>query len=296
MKKAALKDRILPKIKCLVWRFRCLVYPQLGKFDFMILGGMKCASTSLAEFLKEHPSCIMTKRKETHLFTRYYKTIYFYMQFFLQLPEKQKSLKDKLLFEASTEYSFYDEVPKRLYLHNPHLKLILLVRDPVARAFSQYQMHYDYACKKHTFWEKIDEQYMVKMLDFENYPFSWFVEEEFRLMEETGSLLPSAFMYPDFLRRGLYSEQIDRYYRYFKPEQLLVLVDTDLKYHKKETLRKVETFLDIPHFDWPESALENKNIGDYKFTIPIDFKAQMRIFFAPWNEKLYEKIGRRLDW
>lgn len=89
----------------------------------------------------------------------------------------------------------------------------------------------------------------------EQYPFSWFIEEELRQIKETGSYLPSAFDYPDFIRHGLYCEQLKRYYEYFDPQQILILEDKELKKHKKETLHKIEDFLGIRHQNWNEEKL-----------------------------------------
>ena len=83
-----------------------------------------------------------------------------------------------------------------------------------------------------------------KKIDLDKYPFEWFVKEEFRRMEETGSRLPSAFHYPDFIRHGLYSEQLERYLQYFSPEQILILESKSLKTDKRNILnRGMKSFL-----------------------------------------------------
>lgn len=137
--------------------------------------------------------------------------------------------------------------------------MIYLVREPVSRAISEYNMACWYAKEKGLcVREDPDQEYFNYLKDPEKYKFSWFVEEEFRKMKETGSYKPSAFHYPDFIRHGLYSDQLERYYQYFSPDQILIVEDKDLKTRKKQTLSVIEDFLDIPHYEWPDTDLVNK--------------------------------------
>ena len=121
-----------------------LMYPLLDeitnwfrKIDFMIIGTQKGGSTA-------HPSCWGSFFKEPGFFlypTEYAKGFPFFMEYmWKEYPPFRYSLSDSLLFESTTWYSYWYEVPERLFEYNPHLKFIFLVRNPIDRAYSQYNM------------------------------------------------------------------------------------------------------------------------------------------------------------
>ena len=269
------------------------------KIDFMIIGAQKCGTTALSAYMNKHPFCTGSNNKEPLLFTKYYKEK-LGLKRIVEYYCFNKFLKNRgncLFFEATPDYIYEEEVPARIYRYNPQIKMIFLVREPVSRAISEYNMGCRYAIEKNLcVREDPDREYFDCLKQPDRYPFRWFVEEEFRKMKETGSRLPSAFHYPDMIRHGFYNEQLERYYQYFNPDQFLILDSKDLKEKKRETLSAIEDFLEIPHYDWPENELENSNIGVYTQQVPAEYKQFLKEYFKPWNEKFFELIGKRMDW
>ena len=273
---------------------------RIDKFDFLIIGAQKCGTTALFDYLNKHPSCMGADCKETLLFSALFngnigsKEM---SRFFMRRKWLETTYRKQLLFEATPDNVYFEGVAQRIYAHNPEARLIFFVREPVSRAISEYNM----AC-----WsakeinlcvrEDPDKEYFEYLKYPERYSFSWFIEEELRRINETGSYLPSAFHYPDFIRRGLYSEQLKRYYKYFNPEQILVLEDKELKNHKKETLYRIEDFLNIKHRVWRDEELVNSNIGVYSLPVQEGCKQYLTDFFKPWNEEFFQMIERRMDW
>lgn len=106
--------------------------------DFVVIGAMKSASTSLAELLSGHPDACMADPKEPGFFSRderFASGEDWYLRFFRQAVPGQR------IGEASTCYSRAMEYPhaaRRLYEFNPRAKLIYIVRDPVRRTYSHY--------------------------------------------------------------------------------------------------------------------------------------------------------------
>lgn len=268
------------------------------KIDFFIIGAQKSGTTALYGYLNRHPDCIGTTRKESLLFTKanYKDPTTTEIQASFSGKKVFKSNWKQLFFEATPGNVYYEECPERLWRHNPEARLIFLVREPVSRAFSEYNMHCLLAEKKVTIREDPEQEYLDCLRNPDKYPFSWFVEEELRKIEETGSYLPSEFNYPDFIRRGLYSDQLERYYRYFSPEQILILEATELKKQKRETLHRIEDFLNISHFSWKEDELKNTHMGVYTQQIPVECKQRLTLFFNSWNNKFFDMIGHRMDW
>lgn len=272
---------------------------RMDQFDFFIIGAQKCGTTALFNYLDKHPSCIGARNKETLLFSHNYQNNVGSkeMSNYFLTAKWLKTYRRPLLFEATPDNVYLEEVPKRIYKHNPKARLVFLVREPVSRAISEYNMGCYYAVEKNLHVrEDPERRYFEYLKSPEQYPFSWFIEEELRQIKETGSYLPSAFDFPDFIRHGLYSEQLKRYYEYFDPQQILILEDKELKKHKKETLHKVEDFLGIRHQSWNEENLVNSNIGVYNLPAPEDCKQFLTDYFKPWNEEFFEMIGRRMDW
>ncbi len=275
-----------------------LLSGKAKKIDFVIIGAQKSGTTALFEYLDKHPDCVGTVRKESLLFTKanYRDPTENEIRALFSGRKVFKSNRKHLFFEATPINVYRDEVPKRIWCHNPAARLIFLVREPVSRAFSEYNMHCLLAQKKITIREDPDQEYLDYLKDPVKYPFSWFIEEEFRKIRETGSYLPSAFNYPDFIRRGLYSDQLERYYQYFNPEQILIIENVELKKHKKETLHRIEDFLGISHFSWKEDELKNSHVGVYNQQESVDCKQSLTQFFKPWNDKFFDLIGYRMDW
>ena len=269
------------------------------KIDFFIIGAQKCGTTSLHDYMNQHPFCTGAWGKETLLFTKRYrgqlklKRLVGYFSF-----NKLINNRGKCLFFESTPDNVYEEVaPGRIYEYNPEAKLIFLVREPVSRAISEYNMACRYAIEKNQcVREDPEQEYFDCLKQPDEYPFEWFIKEEFRKMEENGSCMPSAFHYPDFIRHGLYGEQLKRYLQYFRPEQILVLESRSLKIDKVKTLSVIEDFLELPPYEWPEKDLQNSNVGVYTRQISDECKLFLKKYFEPWNEEFFELIGKRMDW
>ena len=269
------------------------------KIDFFIIGAQKCGTTSLHDYMNQHPFCTGALRKETLFFTKKYRGTVTLERLVGHFSfKKLMRNRGKCLFFESTPDNVYEEAaPGRIYKYNPKAKLIFLVREPVSRAISEYNMACKYAIVKNLcVREDPEREYFDYLRQPDKYPFEWFVKEEFRRMEETGSRLPSAFHYPDFIRHGLYSEQLERYLQYFSPEQILILESKSLKTDKRNTLSAIEDFLELPHHEWSEKDLVNSNIGVYTSQVPDECKLFLKKYFEPWNEKFFELIGRRMDW
>lgn len=105
------------------------------------------------EYLHQHPACWGSYFKEPGFFL--YPNIYrmglswYIGNMWKEKPPFRFSLSHCLLFESSTWYSYWHEVPQRLYEYNPDLKLIFIVRNPIERAFSQYNMQYGFKREIH---------------------------------------------------------------------------------------------------------------------------------------------------
>lgn len=274
------------------------------KVDFMIIGTQKGGSTALHEYLDQHPTCWGSCIKEPGFFLYpcvNEKGIFWYMNIWREKIPLKRIKTNNLLFESSTWYSFWHEVPRRLYEYNPNLKLIFLVRNPIERAFSQYnmlvnwskeQLRYEYSL----YPDKIKlENYIEKLLDTDNFPFSYWVDLEIKKisMYKQNDIFD---FFPDFIKRGIYYEQISRYLNFYPKENILIIESNELKNRRVETLFKIEEFLNISHKNWEKSDLSEKFVANYKETMPISIRLKLRNFYKPYNEKFFSLIGTTYKW
>ncbi len=114
--------------------------PRETKVGFLICGTQKGGTTALDAYLREHPEVCMANAKEVHFFNdgpRFsggdpdYSPYHAYFS-----PEPAH----KVIGEATPIYMYWETAPRRIWEYNPNMKLIVLLRNPIARAFSHWNM------------------------------------------------------------------------------------------------------------------------------------------------------------
>ncbi len=201
----------------------------MARPTFLIIGAMKCGTTSLHHYLRLHPEIQIPAMKELNFFSGPPGDFpYPAGSRRVDRVDKYEQLFDhtiKARGEASPNYAVYPQrtgVPERIKALIPDAKLIYLVRDPVARTVSQYQLHVST------------------------------VNERRSLRDALGDLSDpfSSYTCPSF-----YALQLDLYLRHFRQENILVIDQTDLLTDRQATLREMFAFLSVddsfisPQFD-----------------------------------------------
>ena len=192
----------------------------MARPTFLVIGGMKCGTTSLHHYLGEHPEIQKLPRmKETNFFSGPPEGIpYPPGSRRIAHIEEYESLFDdayEVRGEASPCYTLYPRrkgVPERIKALIPDAKLIYLVRDPVARAVSQYR-------------------------------FSVSVENEHRSLSE--ALADLSDPYSLYTCPGFYAAQLERYLLHFPQENILVVDQADLHAERQATLCEIFAFLGV---------------------------------------------------
>lgn len=228
--------------------------------NFVVAGTQKSATTWLYECLNEHPQVCVPRIKELHFFCpegRCGKSRWSNgMQWY-----REQFLPDEPFAtrgELSVDYMFYPDVAEKLHALNPALKIIFILRDPVDRAYSAYWMGRRNAT---------------------NYPpFGDFVNPD-----------------SDFVARGFYYRQIERYRRLFPDDQILILIYEDLAKDPQAFLSGVFSFLGVEPSFKPRAA--SQLIGETKAMSPwlskLFYRHASRILrFAPalWTWRLFKRI------
>lgn len=206
-------------------------YMDIKKPDFFILGAAKAGTTTLYGFLSLHPKIFFSYIKETLFFSKdeyYQKGIDWYLKTFFA-----DGTKDALWGEATPHYLYWAEkVAPRIKKTYPHEepKLIIILRDPVSRAYSFY-------------WNMVREG--MEHLDFSQA----IKHSNENLKANRDELFYSGVMNYGYLRGSKYLDQIECYFEYFNKDNFYFLLQEDLYDIRGQSIEGLFTFLSIPPLD-----------------------------------------------
>jgi len=277
------------------------------KPEFLIVGAEKAATTSLHYYLTQNPQLISPQFKEVPYFwndAAYSKGDDWYERFFLTFGSKKY---DKTVaFDATPANLYLPYVPERIKKYRSDMKIIILLREPVSRAYSAWNMLKENYDKYHSKSFKIVRQFIpayirnspatqnMKTELFEVPAYPSFEEVVAKEMDKIKHGSPH--YEPSFLRRGFYAEQIKRYYEHFPKEQILILSSKLLKTDLENQLNRILNFIDLPNYDWSKLEKQQKNAYKYSEPINTDIKAKLQAFYEPYNKQLFELLGEEIKW
>lgn len=264
--------------------------------NFMIIGAQKAGTTALYEYLSKHPQIQPTKEKELHYFNceaRYKLGVEFYRSLF------QVTSNSKLTFDASPGYLCNAKAPARIYAHNPEVKIIILLRDPVERAYSAWNMYRKrYLRNRNWFfdeWVSFCGQGQLPFMrrqDKHIFSFSEYVLDEIELQSKE----PLSILEAPIVFHGYYYEQVQRFASLFNEHQLHILENAELRISTVKCLEKIETFLGISGCDWEGLNLAPVFEGEYSDPIDIRAKRLLCDHYKESSELLFKFIGKRYTW
>ena len=265
---------------------------------FLILGAQKAGTVSLYRYLASHPSIVPAHRKEIGFFdqdTLFARGPDWYHS---QFPAKA-SLGDRVTFEATPEYLYYPTVASRLFSYDPDIKLIVLLRNPIPRAISAWNMYRDLRLNHPDYLRSLlpecDEgarTMITTMLADDAFPDAG----EVMRTEIDEILSGTSVLDPGYVRRGLYYEQLQRYLAYFDRQQIAIVDSARLKVEPTNVLDELVRFLDLPAHDWHNTDLSLHHVGEYDTPVPASTHDLLRDFYKPHNERLYELLERDFGW
>lgn len=251
--------------------------------DFLIIGVQKGGTTSLYHYLIQHPDVFSATTKEIEYFSKYsYRGLWWYRSFFPSCLAKwfRKMRGRKFITgEASTSYSFFPGVAERVKKALPNVKVIVLLRDPVDRAYSQYNHQKRKGRETLSFEEALEK-------------------ERERLKGEREKLLKDpqyqSFNYDHFsyTSRGKYDEVLKPWLERFE-DNMLVLCSEDLNNSPGKVTNKVFDFLGLKPHSLSEYHKMDK-VGYKK--MKASTRKKLERLFAPHNERLKKRLGAVCGW
>ncbi|GMI31885.1 hypothetical protein TeGR_g13391 [Tetraparma gracilis] len=252
--------------------------PEPRTATFLIVGVMKASTTTAAKILSSREDISFTYN-ELHYFDKadnFSKGKAWYEAHF-EAGKKERG-------EKTPVYSFYPEAIRRIHEYNPKMKLVLMLRDPVTRAYSQYN-HMRQQTKK------LGAACFLKV-DLKK-TFREYLEMDEAKDGEPVTLDKTAPQ--TMLRRGYYMEQIDNILKLFPKEQLLVLTQERYNADPLAENNRIFSFLNLP----PLTALEpvHEHARSYEEEMLAEDKEWLAGKYAAHNEKLFEFLGYRIpEW
>lgn len=253
--------------------------------DFIIIGAAKCGTTSLYDYLIQHPNIGTASKKEVIFFDlNYEKGILWYRSHFPTVFTKYLyRLKNKgfITGEASPGYIFHPYAPQRIFKLIPKVKLIILLRNPIDRAYSHYNQQVKNGRQTLSFEDALNvEQHLVETGEFKN-------------ILNKGNYDIYNFISLSHLVSGIYVEQIKSWMNIFPREQFLIIHTKDLEDDPDKILSQIFKFLNLS--EYKIKNLERKNVGKYH-VMNIKTRNSLIEYFKPYNERLYEFLGKNFDW
>lgn len=250
---------------------------QAALVNFVIAGTQKGGTSALDAYLRTHQDVTMASFSEDSLvFDDAKNEVHFFDDDRLFNGEVEYTSyhalfnvnENTVVGEATPSYMYWAGTAERIYQYNPQMKFIILLRNPIERAYSHWNMEKNRGNDKSS-------------------SFRAALKQEMDLYKR--GFAEQHFVY-SFMDRGFYTEQLKRIWRYFPKEQTLILKSDDLKNNVNASLHQVADFLGISSFP----TLESKQIHSGSYTSKIN-----QDDFNYLKDKFYYEIKdleRLLEW
>ncbi len=221
------------------------------KIDFIGIGAPRCATGWVFNILKEHKEVCFSFVKETQFFNmdyNYEKGLAYYENFFKGCPEGQ------IKGEFTPAYYLQEKTAQRIKNNFPRVKLLIVLRNPMQRAYSHYLFNKTRGVPvKSTFEKEIERN-------------------------------------PQYINDGFYYRHLSKFLKYFNSNQVLVVIYEDIILKPEKTAEKIYKFLNIDYKFIPSSL--NKIINSYNSSylkIPLINQIMQKI----WRKTRGYQLGRK---
>jgi hypothetical protein len=256
--------------------------------EFLIIGAQRCGTTSLYKYLAEHPLFVSATlgTKGVHFFdTHYGNGLAWYRAHFPTTARRRWFHAchgaDLITGEASPYYLFHPHAPYRIARDLPEAKLIVLLRDPVERAYSQWQHELTRGFE--------DLERFEDALDAE----PGRLASDLQRMNADPDYRGPAHQHWSYMARSRYAEQLEVYRSLFPAEQLLAIKSEDLFSTPEAEYARVQAFLGLP--DHPPAAFQSHN-SYRRAPMHPDTRTRLVEHFAESNDRVVEMLGAHFSW
>ena len=249
-----------------------------GKVNFLIAGFQKTGSTSLHNYLIQHPNLEGPWTKDLHFFSYAYdKGIDYYHSNF-----RFNSKKEILHFESSDGDILHPSAMRRINEYNPEMKIIICLRNPIDQVYSHYNQKITMGEEIQSLEDAIkddDDRKKLHLARLENNIYNYVAQP---------IILPYLYM-------AEYSTHLKNAFNEIPKERFFIIDSNELKNNTQEIINDVFEFL----------GLEKKRVdGIGEFLHSYEYKKKMsketrhilKEYFTPFNEELEKMLNRKFNW
>jgi hypothetical protein len=259
--------------------------------DFMIVGAKRGGTTSLYNYLLEHPQVapLFPRRQQikgVRFFdNNFHRGLGWYRSHFptAARPRRRQDQTARRMItgEASPYYLFHPLAAERASRTVPETRIIVLLRDPVERAYSHYKERVRHGAEPFRSFEVAIDREPERLVG----------EEERILADPTYHSF--AHEHHSYLAQGRYLEMLPRWLERFPPEQLLIMPSEQLYADPQAAFDRVLAFLGLPAWELRERRRYNYHPAD---GMAAAIRRRLAAGYAEHNRRLAELLGIRLDW
>lgn len=237
------------------------------KVNFLIGGTQKGGTSALDAYLRRHPEIVMANQKEVHFFDnedyfRWKEVDYslYHASFTLNSSNRQ------VLGEATPIYMYWYPAPKRIWYYNPCMKWILVLRNPIERAYSHWNMESNRGQESVSFLEAVKHE-----------------------RKRCREMLPEQHRVYSYVDRGFYTEQIRRIWHFFPIEQTLFIKNEELRHAPRVVMDRVCNFLQVGKL--LDVRCEVVHAGEYVASLSAAEKVYLQDIFEVEIRALEKLLG-----
>lgn len=231
--------------------------------DFLVVGAMKSGTTSLHKYLSSHEQLFLPKKKELNYFAideEFEKGLSYYQNNF-------PTTTTRMCGEVSPRYMMSEKAPERIRQEIGDVKIIMIVRNPIERAFSHFRM-----------MQRRNEE-------IRTWP-EWVLQVSDGRENRNTS---------DYIKFGLYGQILHRYLQYFDYSSVHILFTDELEREPKEAMKNIAKFLEIEN-KFSDAIIGKKyhSSGNYRFPSLTKLINKASKTLAPHKSIVFKFIPRNL--
>ena len=238
---------------------------KIDKLDFILAGAQKSGTTALHYFLEKHPRITMGDRQEMHFFDDddlFSATV----DYDLLHRHFRPVARSTIAGECSPSYLYWKPAAERIWKYNAQIKLLILLRNPVERAFAHWNM------------QRFKGREPLDFFDA--------VKEEKSRIAGAPPREARRFAYVD---RGFYVQQLERFFRFFSREQMMIIKFEKFRQEQRETLDSIFSFLGVK--PPPSFRSKDRNVVPYQRAMNWEERVFLYNIFADDIAKLEQLLG-----
>jgi hypothetical protein len=238
---------------------------KVEQLNFIVPGAQKSGTTALHYFLSKHPQIALPDRQELHFFDD--EEIFAQPANYELLHRHFGSItKTAIAGEVTPSYLHWTPAMERIRNYNPRIKLVILLRNPIDRAFAHWNMQ--------------------RFKDREPLDFLPALKEEPRRIAQPLSIESRRFAYVD---RGFYTSQLNRVFEFFPREQVKIVKFEDFRDRKQETVDDVFDFLGVKRMRVTRDR--DRNVVPYERAMTPEERKYLADVFDAEIAKLEKMLG-----